>query len=216
LRHGTSIASGYEDHRHIEAVAVSATTGPSFSRPSPGDFKPDTLEWRIAIARRAHDFFNPLFDRGTMTETIGRQHNPNCFEAWSVGDLLNYLPRAGFRGSDTRSVVMVLDAMARVGLLAPSGWDQRLNGHPWVGQLYISHAGKSPRGYQSSLWLAEVFGGELLIPAYNLVSVLITAGQGQGVGTGLVLDRTHIVTNRHVIKGLVGSGNVGDDLVIQP
>jgi hypothetical protein len=195
---------------------MNPTGGPRFPQVRPGDFKPGTLEWRIAIAERAHLFFNPLYDRSTMAELLGRPHRPDVFEAWSVGDLLTYLPKAGFQGSDVRSVVLLLNAMERVGLLAPTGLDARMVGRPWEGQLYIAHGGPSARARQSSLWLAEVLGAELLIPAYNLVSVLITAGEGAPVGTGLVLDRTHVVTNRHVIEGLVGPGNVGRDLEVHP
>ena len=194
---------------------MNPTDGLRLSQPEPGDLTPGTLEWRTTIATRAHDFFNPLADRSGMAELVGRQHKPDTIEAWSVGEFLSYLPKAGFRGSDTRSVVLLLNAMERVGLLAPAGWDARTVGMPWVGQLYISHAGPRPRR-QGSLWLAEVLGDELLTTAYNLVSVLITAGEGQEVGTGLVLDRSHVVTNRHVVEGLVGPGNVGHDLEVHP
>jgi hypothetical protein len=157
---------------------MNPSDGPKFPQAAPGDYIPGTLGWRIAIAGQAHDFFNPLADRSAMAELIGRQYNPGNFEAWNVGEFFSYLPKAGFRTPETREVVLILNAMERVGLLAPAGWDMRILGMPWVGQLYISHAGKSARARQSSLWLAEVLGAELLITAYNMVSMLITAGEG--------------------------------------
>jgi S1-C subfamily serine protease len=51
---------------------------------------------------------------------------------------------------------------------------------------------------------------------YNLVSVLITGGEGKPAGTGLVLDRSHVVTNRHVIEGPRRSGYVGHDIEVHP
>lgn len=195
---------------------MNPSNGPKSPQAVPGDYAPGTLEWRIAIAAQAHNFFNPLADRSGIAELIGRQHSPNTIEAWNVGEFFKYLPKAGFRTPDIREVVLILNAMERVGLLAPAGWDMRIPALPWAGQLYISHAGKSARAHQSSLWLAEVLGAELLIRAYNIVSMLITAGEGVEVGTGLVLDRSHLVTNRHVIEGLVGPGNLGRDLEAHP
>ena len=208
--------AGVMDANLPQAPADNPPVGPKFPQPKPGDFAPGTLAWRIAIARRAHEFFNPLYDRRTMAELGGRKYNPDTIEAWSVGNFMAYLPKAGFLTPNVQSVVLLLSAMERAGLLAPAGWDPRMVGQPWVGQLYISHAGPSPRASQSSLWLAEVLGAELLIPAYNLVSVLITAGEGVEVGTGLVLDRTHVVTNRHVVEGLIGAGNAGYDIEVHP
>lgn len=195
---------------------MSPTNGPTFPQPEPGSLTPGSLGWRITIATRAYDFFNPLADRRAMAELIGRQYRPNTFEAWSVGEFCAYLPRAGFQSGNVRSVVLILSAMERAGLLGSAGWDASKVGMPWVGQLYVSHAGPSARARQSSLWLAEVLGVELLIECYNLVSVLITGGEGKPVGTGLVLDRSHVVTNRHVIEGLVGPGNVGHDIEVHP
>lgn len=141
--------AGVTDVNLPKAPTDSPTVGPRFPQPKSGDFVPGTLEWRIAIARRAYDFFNPLHDRRTMAELASRQHNPDTFEAWSVGNFMAYLPKAGFLSSDVRSVVLLLNAMERAGLLAPAGWDPRMVGMPWVGQLYISHAGSSPRATAS-------------------------------------------------------------------
>lgn len=76
-------------------------------------------------------------------------------------------------------------------------------GWPMQGQLYISQGVRSAQA-AGHLWLSEVLGAELIIESYNAVTFLIGAGEGKPVGTALVLDRTHMVTNRHVIEGLVG------------
>jgi hypothetical protein len=104
--------------------------------------------------------------------------------------------------------------MQRAALLLPAGWDQRMIGYPQAGQLYVSQGGPTPRAYEGNLWLSEVIGAELVIESYNAVTVLIGGGEGKPVGTGLVLDRRHVVTNRHVIEGLVGPGGTGDDLEV--
>ena len=191
------------------------TEGPARPQPGRGSLSPGSLEWRISVATYARDFFNPLADRSEMAALIGKQHDPGVISPWSVREFLAYLPKAGFQVGDTWSIVQILNAMQRVGVLAPVGWDASLAGLPFVGQLYITHAGTpSPRSRQSSLWLAEVLGAELLINCFNLVTVLIGGGEGKRVGTGLVLDRNHVVTNRHVIEGLVGNGHVGHDRAI--
>ena len=87
---------------------------------------------------------------------------------------------------------------------------------PWVGQLYVSHAGPSAWARQSSLWLAEVLGAELLIQCYNLVSVLITGGEGQTGRHRIGAGSFACGHQPHVIEGLVGPGNVGHDIEVHP
>jgi hypothetical protein len=155
--------------------------------PAISDLRPGSLGWRIQVARCAHRFFNPIEDRRAIAELIGRPHDPNTFEAWSVGDFTKYLPEAGFQSADGSAVARILDAMQRAALLMPAGWDVRMVGFPFVGQLYVSQGGPSARAYQGYLWLSEVLGAELVIESYNAVTALIGGGEGKPVGTGLVL-----------------------------
>jgi hypothetical protein len=178
------------------------------------DLEPGSLTWRITVARWAHTFFNPIGDRSAIAELIGKPYKPDTFEAWSVGDFNTYLTKSGVKGGSATLVALVLDAMQRAALLLPAGWDQRMIGYPQVGQLYVSQGGPSPRAYKGNLWLSEVIGAELIIESYNAVTVLISGGgDDKPVGTGLVLDPTHVVTNRHVIEGLIGPG-LGTDLQV--
>jgi S1-C subfamily serine protease len=104
--------------------------------------------------------------------------------------------------------------MEAAGLLMRAGWRADMVGLPMQGQLYISQGVQSAQ-IQGNLWLSEVIGPELVIESYKAVTVQVSGGEGKPSGTGLVLDRSHIITNRHVVEALVGHG-VSGDIVIHP
>ena len=100
--------------------------------------------------------------------------------------------------------------MERAGLLLPLGWHKHL---PIMGQQYITQGPISKGQRDGNLWLSEVFGASLIIPSYNTVTIQLAGHDGDGNpvdswGTGLVLDHTHIVTNKHVVTGLAGSAGL--------
>jgi S1-C subfamily serine protease len=70
-------------------------------------------------------------------------------------------------------------------------------------------------GGNGNLWLSEALGPDLIIQSYKNVTVQVSGGEGKPSGTGLVLDRSHIVTNRHVVEALVGHG-VDGSIEIRP
>ena len=61
----------------------------------------------------------------------------------------------------TREVMRVILSMERVGLLFSGGYDYS---QPMLGQVFWSNNGDRSQ-MSGSLWLAEVFGAEVIIPA---------------------------------------------------
>lgn len=173
---------------------------------------PGTLEWRITIATAAHRFFGLVHDR-KVAEKIGQPQDADKAGAWPVAYFTLYLQKIGVP-SDAWGVGRILIAMENTGLLLRCGWRPEMVGSPMQGQLYISEGVRSPQT-AGHLWLSEVLGAELVIEAYKAVTVQISGGEGKPAGTGLILDHSHIVTNRHVMEGLVGHG-IGTDLQINP
>ncbi|CAM5742422.1 hypothetical protein MAUB1S_01518 [Mycolicibacterium aubagnense] len=89
--------------------------------------------------------------------------------------------------------------MERAGLLLNAGWDSR---KPLLGQQYVAQGTLSAQR-EGTLWLSEVLGPELIIEAYKAVTVMITGGEGSPGGTGLILDGSHVLTNKHVVNDLI-------------
>ncbi len=57
---------------------------------------------------------------------------------------------------------------------------------------------------KGDLWLSEALGVDLITESYNPATLRISRKGHEGSGTGLVLSRTHVLTNRHVVEGLTG------------
>jgi S1-C subfamily serine protease len=153
------------------------------------------------VAGQAHDFFNPLASgREAIAKLIDKPYYGGAFDAWNVGDFAKYIQKIGMQPGEATSISRVLAAMESAGLLMPAGWDEE---NPLLGQRYIAQGVLSAQkdGY---LWLSEVLGADLIIEAYRAVTVQISGGDGAPWGTGLVLDHSHIVTNKHVVRALAG------------
>jgi S1-C subfamily serine protease len=133
------------------------------------------------------------------------------FEPWSVLDFSRYLHSLGLPGAgNVGMLTRLLGAMERAGLLLPLGWHQH---HPIMGQQYITQGLASKGQIRGNLWLSEVFGASLIIPSYNAVTIRLAGHDEDGNpvdswGTGLVLDHTHVLTNKHVLTGLIGSAGL--------
>lgn len=166
----------------------------------------------------AHRFFNLVHDP-EMAVAIGKPVAPDAkpsdgsppntvpFEPWSVADFSRYLHVQGLPAAgEAVTLHRILSAMERAGLLLPLAWDPRL---PIMGQQYLSQGGVSRGQAGGNLWLAEVFGAQLIIPSYNAVTIQLAGHDEDGNpidswGTGLVIDHNHVITNKHVVTGLAG------------
>ncbi|WP_052765181.1 S1 family peptidase [Mycolicibacterium obuense] len=170
-----------------------------------------TLGWKIQVAWAAHRFFGLIHDE-KIAGLVGRADEAGAANAWPVALLPKYLAACGIATGGQTALAKILIAMEGAGLLMRAGWDPRMNGMPWIGQLYISQGQRSEL-IKGNLWLSEVIGPDLVIQSYNLVTVQISGGEGKPSGTGLVLDQSHIVTNRHVLEGLIGDRVRADEAI---
>lgn len=192
------------------------------SRPqhTPASLKPGTSAWRVNVAMYAHQFF-ALIHNPAIAAAIGKLEPPPAdpnsgppktvpFEPWSVADFSKYLHSLGLPAAgEAVTLHRLLSAMERAGLLLPLGWNPQM---PIMGQQYISQGGASKGQLGGNLWLSEVFGAELIIPSYNAVTVQLTGHDDEGNpvdswGTGLVVDHSHVITNKHVLTGLAGNSS---------
>lgn len=170
--------------------------------PATPDLEPGTLTWRITVATLAHRFFGLIHDAETA-KLIDQPADAGKAGAWPLAYFTLYLQKRGIPVGDATALARILNEMERTGLLMRAGWRADMAGWPMQGQLYIAQGLQSAQ-MAGHLWLSEVLGVELVIESYKAATFLITGGEGKPVGTALVLDRTHMVTNRHVIEGLVG------------
>lgn len=175
--------------------------------------EPGTPEWRYQVAALAHKFFN-LAHSEKVARWIGMTITPNVVDPWAVIDFYHYITKIGIRSSGSgEDVTRLCSAMERAGLLVPAGWHPKFT---LLGQQYISqHKPNAQKNGNGVLWLSETLGAELIIPAYERVTALIHGVDEQGIpnggiGTGLILDRRRLITNRHVIEQLsAGGGSIG-------
>ena len=171
-------------------------------RPGISDLKPGSLEWSKLVCLAASYFFqaDPFRpERAEIAKLIDKPVRPG-FDPWNATDFTKFLRAKGFRPTDATLLSRLLAKMERAGLLVECGWDSSLS---VMGQYYIS-VGAAHYLMQGDLWLSEVLGFEVIIESYNLVTVRISRSGRRGSGTGVVLDHSHLVTNRHVIDGLTG------------
>ncbi|MEV0434093.1 serine protease [Nocardia sp. NPDC050413] len=157
---------------------------------------------RLFIAINADQFFG-LDRTQEHADLADAPFASDIYHPWTVRHFLTYLRK--IEGSVALpEVSRVLGAMERAGLLVSEG---HLAGDSLGGQVYFAAKGApSQRRQGSIMWLAEAFGAELITSSYNPVTVQIVGtsttpgGADQLWGTGLTLDETHVVTNRHVIE----------------
>ena len=143
---------------------------------------------------------DPINRPGAVLITLYSGRGPFQVVGRTVRDFIDWLLEGGITVNG-REVLRVLAGMERVGLLIDYGID---TDQTEFGRVYMSYPEDTSQD-DGLLWLAEVLGGELIIPAYIGVTVQITgypaAKKARPLwGTGLILDRTHVLTNRHVVK----------------
>jgi S1-C subfamily serine protease len=175
--------------------------GASEVPPPPPELKAGSLAWRLAIAQLAHQKFFNIFRQDQETaELIGKTYVEGTSNPYNVSDFTKYVQALGIAPGDATAIPRLLSAMEQAGLLMPAGWTQN---YPLLGQQYITQGVPSKQS-QGQLWLSEVIGPDLVIESYKAVTVQISGGDDAPWGTGLVLDKSHILTNKHVILGLTG------------
>lgn len=179
------------------------------------EIRPGSLDWRITVATHAWRFFTFPHD-ASVASLIGKTLEPGQYTPWSVADFVHYLQEIDVPGRAPTALTRLLHAMERAGLLLASGWNPTF---AMLGQLYMSQGVQSVQT-QGNLWLSEVLSTELIIPIYNAATVQITGEDAVGdilSGTGLLLDSSHVITNKHVVECMVRNVEIhGASLVSAP
>lgn len=140
-----------------------------------------------------------MFGQDQQTaDLIGKPYVEGTFNPYNVNDFIKYVQRVGYAPGSGTVIPRMLGAMERAGLLMSAGWTQ---GYPMLGQQYITQ-GVVSRQNQGNLWLSEVLGPDLIIESYKAVTVQISGGDDAPWGTGLILDGSHVLTNKHVVMDL--------------
>lgn len=173
--------------------------------PLAAELVPGSLEWRLTVAWAAYRFFGLVHDE-EIARSINQPADAGRAGPWPVAYFTMYLQKLSIP-SHAWETGRILAEMARHGILLPCGWRADMVGVPMQGQLYVTQGSRSPQT-KGNLWLSEILGPELIIRSYNAVTVQISGGEGKPSGTGLVLDSSHILTNRHVVEELFGH-NIG-------
>jgi hypothetical protein len=185
---------------------------PTIQQPDPASLTPGSLASRITVATHAYRFFGLIHDEQTA-QLINQPADAGKASAWPLAYFNLYLQKIGVPNGSVTAMGRILDGMERAGLLLRAGWWANMTSVPMQGQLYISQGVRSAQT-AGNLWLSEALGPELVIESYKAVTVQVSGGEGKPSGTGLVLDRSHILTNRHVVEKLVGHGVDGDIEII--
>lgn len=169
--------------------------------------EPLSLPWRIAVAYGVSQIFSPRRHE-FVDEILASIADPPSGRPPTGVDLLKYLRAKGLPEADNNAMAVfhIIQAMQRAGFLYD--WGRVNHKQGFLGHTYWNVVGPKPATPKSGdLWLAPVFGVELLMPIFSSVCVRLYAdGRDTGVGSGLLLDTEHILTNAHVAKKL----RVGD------
>jgi hypothetical protein len=187
---------------------------PTIQQSDPASLTPGSLAYRIRVATHAYRFFGLIHD-ANVAQLIDQPQDAEKASAWPLAYFNLYLQKIGVPNGTVTAMGRILDGMERAGLLLRAGWSPNLAGVPTQGQLYVAQGVRSAQT-TGNLWLSEALGPELVIESYKAVTVQVSGGEGKPAGTGLVLDRSRILTNRHVVEGLVGHGVDGNNIEIIP
>lgn len=170
---------------------------------------PVNTQWQVAVAVTALDFFSTQ-QNASIAERYGRVHLPGQpHQPLTTMQFIHYLAghdqpafnvniQARERSID---IQRFLTAMEHAGLLLNCGRDQAsstnlFNTAYWgIGRVFKSQTA----GF---LWLSEAVGPSLIIETYGAITAPVAKPGEPGIGSGLVLDRWHILTNKHVVEDL--------------
>lgn len=167
---------------------------------------PFGVEWRIRTASIAGHLFShdrdPKIDHvlGMPAREAGSKAPP-----LTVTDLLRFLNLTE-RENQPPGLYMVrlIADMVRVGLLMDNPTTSLLSPNIF-GRSYWTVNTSGVQLLDGQLWLSELIGAGLIIPSYGSVAVPIAGIDASGepaIGSGLLLDATHIVTNSHVVRDM--------------
>jgi len=176
---------------------------------------PVDTRWRLAVALAAHEFFAVQQD-AALASRYDKAHEPGKpFLPFTVADFADYLSTH----EQLKDVVQawpriteiqrLLADKARAGLLYDCGRDALSD--KFYTNMYWTMGSVAKSQTNGLLWLSEAVGPGLIIESYGAMTAPVAKPGEAGIGSGLVLDDYHILTNRHVVKDL--NIHAGDELV---
>jgi hypothetical protein len=190
--------------RHTVALPWVTVSNELTPLPPPG------LKWRVDVAAYATGFFSSNRDPEIAKE-VGEHKMPlpgmplpDRPMPWSVDQFIRWLKtKIDVPRLYEFEVDRLVAEMARVGVLYECGPEYLMAGV--AGRSYWLTGSVRDAQRSGFLFLAEAIGPALIIDVYGALTVPIKGTDEYGdsrVGSGLVLDSTHILTNKHVVEDM--------------
>jgi S1-C subfamily serine protease len=187
-----------------------------------GPRAPVPVGYLVDIANEAAEFFSR--DRKVHAEVLARYAKPDPPDSllpFTMNDFFGYLQQRGFSQAQSQGTIIaqLLNHMVDVRMMTDHG--QQLGYDIFGHRLFTDSAQLMTRSQASGyLWLAETLGAGLIKPAYGSVTVPIagyskTTGD-ERVGSGLVLDEFHVLTNAHVVNDMNLKDEIEHSTVMPP
>ncbi|WP_163807338.1 S1 family peptidase [Mycolicibacterium anyangense] len=164
---------------------------------------PASIEWLTLLIFEAARFFS-RDDHTELLAEFGKPEPPDSMFPFSTSDFLHYLQPRGFRHalSQGSRIQRVIDRMVACEMLTDYGQEA------WndvFGRRFFTNTLATRSQAKGWLWLAEVIGPELIIPSYGSITLPIVGFDNNNdvhIGTGVLLDERHILTNSHVVSDM--------------
>lgn len=182
--------------------------------------EPHSLTWRIAVAYAASQLFAGGEKQDYVKAIFATMKDPPADRAATIVDLIEYVHAkevsVTWGSGDEMAIMYLVFAMERAGMLYDWGRVKPKLGP--LGHHYLFMGGPGPHlPHGGDLWLAPLFGAELLVPVLGSVCIRLYGGdRSTGVGSGLVLDANHILTNAHVAKILKRGDEICSPEILRP
>jgi S1-C subfamily serine protease len=171
----------------------------------------------MMVAFEAARFFSREQHAALLAE-YPKPDPPGSMLPFTLGDFLHYLQPRGFPHalSQGTRVQRLLNRMVDVEMLTDYG--QR-PGYDVYGRRYFANELATRSQSNGYLWLSEVIGAGLIMPSYGSVTVPIAGSDQKGkehVGSGLVLDQFHVLTNAHVVRDMTLKNEIEHSPITAP
>jgi S1-C subfamily serine protease len=189
---------------------------------TPGPRVPVPIEYLVNIAFEAARFFSREREKhAALLVEVAKPDPPGSLLPFTMNDFFLYLQQRGFPNAQSQGVIIerLLNRMVDARMITDHGQQPGFDifGHRLFTDDAQLRTQSQSEGY---LWLAEPLGAGLIKPAYGSVTVPIaghskTTGD-ERVGSGLVLDEFHVLTNAHVVNDMTLKEEIEHSRVIPP
>jgi S1-C subfamily serine protease len=168
---------------------------------------PVDARWRVAVAVSAMEFFAVQQD-AAIAESFGKPHLPGqSYQPFTTMQFIHHLAilqeLTEIIQARERSIEIqqLLTDMERAGILLNCGRDLS-SGTNLFNTTYWGIGRVTKSQTSGFLWLSEAVGPGLVIETYGAITAPVARPGEPGIGSGLVLDKWHILTNKHVVEDL--------------